>query len=249
MNRWGKTLLIMGLLTIGGRRAAGQDQSRFLGLTVGAAPLQIKDFFHSDYTYRGTGIGLQAFYRQERLRTQWQLEAGYTRATPQSIVSRPASTRLIDALFNYRWRFSRVHHPENRLHLFGGAGVRFVSNTTNYSPDINVRTVLATAAASLGGSANGVYRINAKQQIQAQLFLPLINAVYRPNYEYAGRDQFTVSRVGQNGLFDGQIRYSYQLSKPLQVVGTYQVTYFRFEQPRPVIGVRQGVGVGIQWRF
>ncbi|MFC5408102.1 hypothetical protein ACFPMF_02185 [Larkinella bovis] len=242
-------ILLGGLLLIIEQRAVAQLQNRVLGVGGGFSPLQFKDYFHSDYTYRGAGLRLQAFYQQERRKTEWQLDAAYSLANPQSIVSRKATTRFMDVGFTYLWRLSAVSRPQRRFQYFAGPGLRLFGTSTNYSPDIDVSTVVATAAIAVGGSVKADYRIGTKQRIQAQLFAPLISTFYRPNYLYAGRDQVTASWVNQNVVFDGQVRYGYQPGNRFQVNVFYQFQYFRFEPPRPVIGLRQTIGIGIQRTF
>jgi hypothetical protein len=249
MNKYVVNALIVYLLTMLAKPVLGQQRTQFWGLTAGFSPLQIKDHFHSDYTYRGTGLGLQAYYGKNRLKTQWQLEAAYTRATPQSIVSRKASTQLVDLSFDYQWRLLPVSRLDNRVQYFGGLGLRLFNNTTNYSPDMEVSTIVSTAVASLGVSAKATYQLNARQRILGQAFASVVSAVYRPDYAYFGRDQVAASWLGKSPLLDAWVTYQYQFRKRYQAVGFYELTYFQYDQPRPVIGLRQRVGIGIQRTF
>lgn len=226
-----------------------QQQSQFVGLTMGVTPVQIKDYFHSPYKYRGSGLSLQATYGQERSKTQWQIDADYSQANPQSVVSRKASTRLFDAAFNYQWRLSSASKAENRFQYFAGMGVRFLGNSTNYSPDIDVATVQATAALSLGASAKVTYRFNAVHGIELQGFASAVSAVYRPHYEYFGKENLAVSWLGQNPIVNAQLTYHYQFSKHFQAIGNYQVSYFQYDQPRQVLWLRQLISVGVRRTF
>ncbi|QIP14558.1 hypothetical protein G8759_19045 [Spirosoma aureum] len=241
--------LLVYLLMLLANPVVAQQRTQFWGLTAGFSPLQIKDQFHSDYTYRGTGLGLQAYYGHNRLKTQWQLEAAYTRATPQSIVSRKASTQFVDLTFDYQWRLLPVSRLDNRVQYFGGLGLRLTNNTTNYSPDMEVSTIVSTAVASLGVSAKATYQLSARQRIQGQAFASIVSAVYRPDYPYFGRDQVAISWLGKGPLLDAQVTYQYQFHERYQAVGFYKLTYFQYDQPRPLVGLRQQVGIGIQRTF
>lgn len=239
---------VLGWLTFG-NPAFAQEKSRFVGLSAGFTSLQIKDYFHSDYTYRGTGLGVQAWYGQERLKTNWQLDVGYAQATPQSIVSRKASTQLVDLRGSYQWRLSPAGSVKNRFHGFAGLGVRLYGISTNYSPDIEVRTVQTTGVAALGLSAKVVYHLNHKHRIQVQAFGSALHAVYRPSYPFDGRDQVGFSWAGKSPVADAQLTYRYQLSRQWQAVGSYHIQYFRYDQPRPVTGLIKQASVGIQRSF
>lgn len=230
-------------------RVEAQQQSRYLEFHAGVAPLQIKDYFYSPYTYRGTGLRLQGMYGQERTKTQWQLEAGYTQTNPQSIVSRKASTRLVDLILNYHWRLSPASQPENRLQYFGGVGLRLFGNATNYSPDIEVATVQATAAASLGLSAKATYQLDTKQSIHVQAFASVVSAVYRPDYDYNGKEHLALSWLSKSPILALETRYQYRISKKYQATCGYQMSYFKYDQPRSVIWLRQSVSIGIQRSF
>jgi hypothetical protein len=226
-----------------------QQKSQFIGLNVGLSPLHIKDHFHSDYTYRGTGTGIQAVYGQERLKTQWQLEAGYTQANPQSVVSRKASSRLVDLVLNYQWRLSPADKSENRLAYFGGVGIRLFGNSTNYSPDIEVSTVQSTAAVSLGATAKATYRFSPVHRVYVQAFASVLSAVYRPDFDYYGKDRLAASWLVQSPILDIQAGYQYQFSKNFRGMVSYQLNYFKYDQPRPAIWLRQSVRLGIQRMF
>ncbi len=230
-------------------RVEAQQQSRYLEFHAGVAPLQIKDYFYSPYTYRGTGLRLQGMYGQERTKTQWQLEAGYTQTNPQSIVSRKASTRLVDLILNYHWRLSPARQPENRLQYFGGIGLRLLGNSTNYSPDSEVSTVQATAAVSLGASALVSYRFTPVHRLQIQAFASVVSAVYRPDYDYNDKEQIAATWFGKNPILAVQARYQYQFSRKYQATCRYQMSYFKYDQPRSVIWLRQSVSIGIQRSF
>ena len=230
-------------------RVEAQPQSRVLGISAGVAPLQIKDQFHSPYTYRGMGLNLQATYEQERTKTQWQLEAGYTQANLQSIVSRKASTRLVDLVLNYHWRLSPADQPQNRLHYFGGVGLRLFGNSTNYSPDSEVATVQATAAVSLGASARISYRFNPVHRLQVQAFASVVSAVYRPDYAYSGKEHLAATWLGKSPILAVQASYQYQFRKNYRATCSYQMSYFKYDQPRSVIWLRQNVSIGIHRSF
>ncbi|GAB3935842.1 hypothetical protein [Larkinella terrae] len=240
-------LCLVGLLSFTGVFA--QQHSQFVELTVGATPLQFKDHFHSPYTYRATGLGVQATYGQERVNTRWQLEFGYSQANPQSIVSRKAATRVVDAVLNYQWRLSPVTKTGNGLHYFAGAGLRFWGNSTNYSPDIEVATTQATAAFSLGASARAVYRFKAVHRLDLQAFASVVSTVYRPNYAYFGKERFDLSWFGKSPIADVQLTYSYQVSSHFQGIVRYQVSYFKYDQPRQLTWLNQGISVGIRRTF
>ncbi|GAB3900259.1 hypothetical protein GCM10028803_22800 [Larkinella knui] len=245
---WLKTLIcILGTTVFA--PAVAQQRNRFLGISAGVAPLQIKDQLHSPYTYRGTGLKLRVVYEQERPQTQWQLETGFTQVNPQSVVSRKAASRSMDVILNYRWRLSPADKPENRLQYFGGAGLRLLGNSTNYSPDTDVATVLTTAAVSLGASAQMSYRFSPAHRLQIQAFASAASAVYRPDYAYYGKEQFSVSWLGKNQMADVQVSYQYQFRKNFCGMATYQLSYFKYGQPRPVIWLQQSFGVGIQRSF
>ncbi|WP_150875198.1 hypothetical protein [Larkinella humicola] len=225
------------------------QQNRFLGISAGVAPLQIKDQFHSPYTYRGTGLNLQATFGQERTKTQWQLDAGYTQANPQSVVSRKASTRLFDLILNYHWRLFPASQPENRLQYFGGVGLRLFGNATNYSPDSEVATVQATAAISLGASARVSYRLNPVHRLQIQAFASVVSVVYRPDYDYNGKEHLAASWLGKSPILALEASYQYRFSKKYQATCRYQMNYFRYDQPRSVLWLGQSVSMGIQRSF
>ncbi|MVM30955.1 hypothetical protein GO755_13010 [Spirosoma sp. HMF4905] len=249
MSKYIVTILVVYGVLVLDKPVLGQQRTQILGLTAGFSPLQIKDQFRSDYTYRGVGLGLQAYYGQNRSTKQWLLEAAYSRATPQSIVSRKASTQLVDLTFNYLWRLSSISRPGNRLQYFGGLGVHLFSTTTNYSPDIDVSTIVTTGIAALGLSAKASYQLSARQHIQGQGFVSVLSGVYRPNYAYFGRDQLAISWFGQNPILGIQVSYQYQLSKKIAAVSSYQLTYFQYDKPRPVNGLYQSVRLGLQRTF
>ncbi|WP_162384288.1 hypothetical protein [Spirosoma endbachense] len=73
MTKYVVHALLVSLLRMLANPVLGQQRTQFWGLTAGVSPSQIKDQFHSDYTYRGIGLGLQAYYGQNRLKTQWHL--------------------------------------------------------------------------------------------------------------------------------------------------------------------------------
>ncbi|AKD55469.1 hypothetical protein SD10_11685 [Spirosoma radiotolerans] len=243
------SLLLVYLFVALTKPVLGQQRTQFLGLTAGLSPLQLKDRFRSEYTYRGAGLGLQVYYGQNRLKTQWQLEAAYSQVSSQSIVSRRASTQLGDLLFTYRWRLSSTSRQENRFAFFGGPGLHLFSTTTNYSPDIDVKTVVTTGIAALGVSAKATYQLSAKQSLEGQGFVSALSGVYRPDYAYFGRDKLAVSWLGKNPFLNAQLSYQYQLSKQLKAIGIYQLTYFHYDKPRPVTGLTQSVRLGLQRTF
>ncbi|QHV93868.1 hypothetical protein [Spirosoma endbachense] len=170
-------------------------------------------------------------------------------ASPQSIVSRKASTQLMALSFDYQWRLLPVSRLDNRVQYFAGPGVRLFNNTTNYSPDMEGSTIVYTAVASLGVSAKATYPLSARQRIQGQAFAAIVSAVYRPDYPYFGRDQIAASWLGKSPFLDARVTYSYQFHKRYQAVDYYELTYFQYDQPRPVTGLRQRVGIGIQRTF
>ncbi|RRB07366.1 hypothetical protein [Larkinella rosea] len=238
---------LLGLLTY--TASFAQQRNQFAGLSAGVMPFQIKDHFHSPYTYRGTGLGLQVMYGQQRIKTLWQLEADYFQANPQSVVSRKAATQMIDAAFNYQWKLLPTLKVENRFQLFAGIGLRFSGNSTNYSPDIEVATNQATAALSLGASAKATYQFSKTHGLELQAFASVISAVYRPHYSYYGKEQFAASWLGRNPITDVQLTYYYQFSRRFQAIARYQLSYFNYDQPRQVVWLRQSLNAGIRRTF
>lgn len=247
MNKSLKNSLFVALGLLLYTQVEAQSTRQFIALRAGFSQVQTKDYFHSDYTYQGTGLNLQATYGQERVNTHWQLNVGYAHLRPQSIVSRKASTRIINADFNYYWRLSPA--TERRFRYYSGVGLQLASNTTNYSPDIDVTTVQATAMASLGALAKATYQFKADHDFSLQAFANVISAVYRPTYAFYGKDQLTATWVGQSPVVATQVRYNYHVNKHFQATCQYQISYFKYAQPRPVSWLQQQISVGIQRSF
>jgi len=225
-----------------------QDSLRYstVSLSLGAYRILNKDRFQSPYTYKGINVPTAIRYTRITPRREQYVSLSYSAGGIKSSVSPRANNQLLEFNYDYLWR---IRSRTAKLDFLAGPSIRSFWNRLNYLPNIDQPTSYLTGAACLSLTGLARYTINNRSHLSLKVSVPILGAVYRPDFEIDGK-----SRTGLAGFINGyiygvELQYSYRLNSRVSATAGYSFNYFRYDKPRSVDMQWSGFTLGVTARL
>ncbi len=107
-------------------------------------------------------------------------------------------------------------------------------NRVNYLPNIDQPTSYLTGAASLSLTGLARYTINSRNHLSLKVSVPVVGAVYRPDFEINGKTRTDLASLVNGYIYGVELQYSYRLNSRVSAMAGYSFNCFSFDKPRSV---------------